>query len=296
MINSIDGYLNSLKEELNGCDGATIQDALSDAEEHLRTAIDQGLEESDKVVEADILLNVIEKYGTPGEIATAYRDIEDRIRPAFARNNVSNNKSALSRFFGIFGDAGAWGSIIYMIFALVTGIIYFTWAVTGISIGMSMIFLIVGIPIIILFLYSVRGIGFVEGRLVEALLGERMPRRSKFTNKNIKLWDRIKELLTDRTTWTGILYMILQLPIGILYFTIMIVILSLSISIIFAPLVQVIWNISIIDLGNEYYTIPWFLAPVMTITGFLLLTFSMHFAKFVGKIHGKYAKALLVSE
>jgi uncharacterized membrane protein len=296
MINSIDGYLDSLKIALKGCDSATIQDALSDAEEHLRTAIRQGLEESDKVVEADILLNVIEKYGTPDEIATAYRDIEDRIRPAFERTRVTNNKSILSRFFGIFADAGAWGSLIYMVFALVTGIIYFTWAVTGISIGMSMIFLIVGIPIIILFLYSVRGIGFVEGRLVEALLGERMPRRSKFTNKNIKLWDRIKELLTDRTTWTGILYMILQLPIGIIYFTIMIVMLSMSISIIFAPLVQVIWNISIIDLGNEYYMIPWFLAPLIVIAGFLLLTSTMHIAKFVGKIHGKYAKALLVSE
>ena len=40
MINSIDIYLESLKKELKGCDNATIQDALSDAEEHLRTAID----------------------------------------------------------------------------------------------------------------------------------------------------------------------------------------------------------------------------------------------------------------
>ena len=296
MINSIDGYLDSLKVALKGCDSATIQDALSDAEEHLRTAIDQGLKESDKVVEADILLNVIEKYGTPDEIATAYRDIEDRIRPAFERTRVTNNKSILSRFFGIFADAGAWGSLIYMVFALVTGIIYFTWAVTGISIGMSMIFLIVGIPIIILFLYSVRGIGFVEGRLVEALLGERMPRRSKFTNKNIKLWDRIKELLTDRTTWTGILYMILQLPIGIIYFTFMIILLSVSVANIFAPLFFVIWDFPIIQTGSFEYYLPNWALPLMTITGFLLLTFSMHLAKFVGKIHGKYAKALLVSE
>ena len=91
MINSIDGYLDSLKVALKGCDNATIQDALSDAEEHLRTAIDKGLEESDKVVEADILLNVIDKYGSPDEIANAYRDIEDRIRPAFARTQVSSN-------------------------------------------------------------------------------------------------------------------------------------------------------------------------------------------------------------
>ena len=297
MINSIDEYLNSLKVALKGCDSATIQDALADAEEHLRTAIEQGLEESDKVVEADILVAIIEKYGTPDEIATAYRDIEDRIRPAFARTQVSNNKSIVSRFFGIFADAGAWGSLIYMIFALVTGIIFFTWAVTGISIGISMIFLIIGIPIIILFLYSVRGIGFVEGRLVEALLGERMPRRTKFTNRNIKLWDRIKELLTDRTSWTGILYMILQLPIGIIYFTFMIVMLSVSISTVFAPLINIIWDIPIVShTGDFEYFLPNWIFPLITIAGFLLLTITMHIAKFIGKIHGKYAKALLVCE
>ncbi len=296
MINSIDKYLDSLKKELNGCDSATIQDALSDAEEHLRTAIDQGLEESDKVVEADILANVIEKYGTPDETANAYRDMEERLKPAFARPQVSSNKSIISRFFGIFADAGAWGSLIYMIFALVTGIIYFTWVVTGISIGMSMIFLIIGIPIIIVFLYSVRGIAFIEGRIVEALLGERMPRRARFTDKNVKLWDRIKNLLTDRSTWTGILYLILQLPLGIIYFTVMIVMITGSMANIFAPLVHVIWDFPIIQTGNFEYYLPNWLLPLMTLFGFLLLTITMHLAKFVGKIHGKYAKALLVSE
>ncbi len=33
MIQSIDNYLAQLKKELSGCDRATIQDALSDAEE-----------------------------------------------------------------------------------------------------------------------------------------------------------------------------------------------------------------------------------------------------------------------
>ena len=39
MIKSIDEYLDSLKNSLKGCDSATIQDALADAEEYLRTAI-----------------------------------------------------------------------------------------------------------------------------------------------------------------------------------------------------------------------------------------------------------------
>ena len=36
MMERIDAYLNALKAELAGSDPATIQDALADAEEHLR--------------------------------------------------------------------------------------------------------------------------------------------------------------------------------------------------------------------------------------------------------------------
>ena len=39
MTKSIDEYLDQLKEEMKGGDSATIQDALSDAEEHLRAAL-----------------------------------------------------------------------------------------------------------------------------------------------------------------------------------------------------------------------------------------------------------------
>ena len=40
MENSINGYLRQLKEELKNCDRATVQDALSDAEEYLRNALE----------------------------------------------------------------------------------------------------------------------------------------------------------------------------------------------------------------------------------------------------------------
>ena len=124
-----------------------------------------------------------------------------------------------------------------------------------------------------------------------------MPRRSRFTNKNVKLWDRIKSLFTDRSTWTGILYMIVQLPLGILYFTLMVVFIATSVALIFAPIVFIIWHIPIISHSGDFeYFLPDWLLPLITIAGFLMLTITMHLAKFVGKIHGKYAKALLVSE
>ena len=65
MNNQIDEYLNTLRKELAGSDPAIIQDALSDAEEHLRTALANIQRAQPDVSEADILLTIIEDFGTP---------------------------------------------------------------------------------------------------------------------------------------------------------------------------------------------------------------------------------------
>ncbi|MFC1945527.1 hypothetical protein ACFLWF_02100 [Chloroflexota bacterium] len=70
MIQSINEYLNQLKKELAESDSATIQDALSDAEEHLRTALNSAIKSQPNVSEVDALTSIIEKYGPPSDVAT----------------------------------------------------------------------------------------------------------------------------------------------------------------------------------------------------------------------------------
>ena len=215
MFNTVEEYLNTLKEEMQGTDNATVQDALVDAEEHLRTALENTEESLENALPA-----IIEEYGTPEETAAAYAEVERRTAPAFTGSVTKKQDSAWGRFFAIYADPRAWGSLFYMLIAFVTGVIYFSWAVTGISLSVSLAIFIFGLPIALLFLLSVRGIAWLEGRLVEALLGVRMPRRSLPAPKNAKLLDRIKELLKDKHTWFSLVYMFIQFALGIAYFVV----------------------------------------------------------------------------
>ena len=86
-------------------------------------------------------------------------------------------KSAIGRFFGVAADPRAYAALFYMVLSLATGIFYFTWVVTGTSLSAGFAVLIIGIPFVILFLGSVRMLSLLEGRIVEVMLGERMPRR-----------------------------------------------------------------------------------------------------------------------
>ena len=86
---------------------------------------------------------------------------------------------AWRQIFGVFVDPGCYKALLYMILSLATGITYFTLVVTGVSTAGGMLVLIVGIPLFLLVLGMVRAMALFEGRLVEGLLGTRMPRRER---------------------------------------------------------------------------------------------------------------------
>jgi uncharacterized membrane protein len=295
VINMIDEYLSQLKQELAGSDRATIQDALSDAEEYLRNALAHSRESQPDVPENDALTPIIQEYGTPDEVAAAYKRVEGHMSPALSTQDKPQKRSLASSFFGVMANPRAWGAILYAIFALATGIIYFTWAVTGISLSLSLLILVVGIPFAGLFMLSVRGLALVEGRIVEALLGVRMPRRPIFTNNNLSLWGRFKSLITDKYTWFTLAYMIMQLPLGIFYFTLFVVLISVSLWLIAQPILQLVFGLPAFNIDVSYY-IPGWIMPISVLGGIFLLVLTMHLAKLIGRMHGAIAKAMLVRE
>jgi uncharacterized membrane protein len=296
MENNIDGYLQNLKAEMKDCDRATVQDALSDAEEYLRNALDNLKTNKPAVPEATAFSSVVEEYGTPAEIADAYRKIEARTSPSLVARTTKKNQSFFGRFFGVVIEPRAWGALLYLLFTLATGIIYFTWAVTGISLSLSLLILIIGIPIAGLFILSTRGLALLEGRMVEALLGIRMPHRPLFSPKDKGIWAKFKTLLIDKYTWFSMVYMLLQLPLGITYFTVFITLISTSLALVAAPIWSLAFNLPVFTNNGTQYILNGWVTPFLTVAGVILFFATLHLAKVIGGLQGKLAKAMLVRE
>jgi hypothetical protein len=295
-IKNIEEYLNLLRLEMKSSDPAILQDALSDAEDHLFSALESARADQPKLSEVDALDPIISAYGSPEETADAYREIEARVLPTLAATIDTTGKPFLARFFGIYSDPKAWGSLLYLLISLLTGTIYFSWAVVGTTTSLAFALFIFGLPLAAFFLLSSRGLALVEGRIVEALLGERMPRRPLFTNKELSWQERLKAGLTDSHTWKLLLYMLLQLPLGILYFTLTVILISFSVAFFIAPFTQLILNMPVFTLQNGPFYITGLWLPVVSASGFLLMTLTMHLAKLIGRGHSAYAKKVLISE
>jgi uncharacterized membrane protein len=296
---SIDQYLRQLREELAGADSALIQDALYDAEEYLRAEVAAHPDKS----EADVLELIASTYGAPDEVATAYRDTEVKVKAAMATPR-KQPKSAMGRFFGVFLDPRAYTSLFFMLLCLATGIIYFVFAVVGLSLSAGLAVLIIGVPFFLLFISISRVVALAEGRLIEATTGERMPRRPVYPGTALGFWARIGEMLKDRRTWTTIAYFILMLPIGILYFTIAVVGLCVSLSFIALPIAAVLsqagWfgmtGVEVFSQAEPEWLFNTGLAiPVLGVAGVLLLTSLMHLARGIGRLQAMFAKSMLVA-
>jgi len=293
-------YLEQLRAALRGADPALIQDALYDAEEHLRAE----LAEQPGRGEAAMLEHVVGSYGAPDEVAEIYRDQEIRIQRALRPPPPPKRRSLAGRFFGVAADPRTYGALFYMLLSLATGIVYFTWAVTGLSLSVGLSVLIIGLPFIVLFFGSVRVLSLVEGRIVEAMLGMRMPRRPVYPTQDMGLMKRIGSMFTDVHTWTTLCYMWLMLPLGIVYFTLAVTLLSVSVAFIGAPLAMLLHNDWLpglyvdhqvtVNWGFGAHVPGWGDAIAMCVIGIVLLFATLHLARGLGRLHGHIAKHMLV--
>jgi uncharacterized membrane protein len=300
---SIDEYLKQLRAALEGQDPALIQDALYDSEEYLRAEVAAHPGKS----EADVLELIASTYGAPEEVASAYRDTEAKVKAALKTPvpAAATSASSWKRFFGVYLDPRSYTSLFYMLLALATGIVYFTIVVTGLSLSFGFAILIIGVPFFLAFIGITRVIALGEGRLIEAISGERMPRRPMHPGPAAGWWKRIGEMLADVRTWTTLAYLVLMLPLGIAYFTIAVTGLAVSAAFLGTLLTLIGYYAGWIDFDlNDHIFMhngqPWapdhpvLAALFLAVLGVVLLTALLHLARGVVRVHARLAKAMLV--
>jgi uncharacterized membrane protein len=287
---TIKEYLAQLDAALSDADPALRQDALYDAEEYLRSE----LAEHPEWDEAAMLAKVATSYGAPEEVADIYRDKEVQVESALRSPPKTKQRTSVAKFFGVLADPLAYSSLFYMLLSLATGIFYFTWVVTGLSLSLGLCILIIGLPFAALFISTVRVLALMEGRLIEAMLGERMPRRPLYADRGKTFFARVKAMFTDPRTWSTLLYMLLKLPLGVLYFSMATVGLSVSLDIAFSPIIYAIFGIGIVNINDYHLAPPLWATPLTIVVGVLVLCATLHLARGVGRTQGALAKHFLV--
>ncbi len=203
----------------------------------------------------------------------------------------------LFNFFKVIGQDRTYLQMLYLLLSFPLGIFYFTFLVTGISLGLGLFITLLGAPVLLGTLLLWRVFAGFERQLVKIMLGIDI----SFTP--IKplpgLWVKIKAYLSDAFTWKSLAYLFIKFPLGIISFVVLVTLLSIALAFIATPIMYYITELGILEgifcispinicLVNSYFT-----AIIWAIIGVFLLFIFLHALNGLARISGMLAKSML---
>ena len=129
------------------------------------------------------------------------------------------NDSALTRFFGVVTRPRTWLGLVFHLLAFPLGLFYFVFLVTGISVGVGLVVIWVGIPILLVVAGAWWLFAAFERLQAVHLLGARLTATPRPWERADGIWGRLKAHFGSGSTWLDLAYLIAKLPFGIISFS-----------------------------------------------------------------------------
>ncbi|MEE8587486.1 MAG: sensor domain-containing protein [Acidobacteriota bacterium] len=154
----------------------------------------------------------------------------------------------------------------YLLLALPTGVFYFAFLSAGISLGLGLAIIWIGIPILAIVMAAWLALADFERLLTSSMLGLEIPSVKRPAEAPAGLWETMKFRLGDSCTWRSLLYLLLKLPLGIVSFSLAF---SAAVSSLALMAVPFVYEIVPIRIGFDYVS-SWEEALLCALGGILL--------------------------
>lgn len=214
---------------------------------------------------------------------------------------MNNLNPTVGQFFRVMVSGQTYLNLIYLGAAFPLGVFYFVFLVSGLSTGISLAIIWVGIPILLLVGVAWWVLASFERFMAINLLKEDIPAIARPSNEGADLWSRFKEYFANPVTWKSLLYLFLKFPLGITTFIILITLVSLTLAFLSMPLTYEhlqyfqggisfgpglpIWQI---DSLND--------ALLGALIGVMLWPVTLHVTNGLAYVHAKFARLMLGAE
>ena len=182
------------------------------------------------------------------------------------------------------------------------GIAYFVLLVVTFSVGGSLIWTLVGPVILLAVLFASRWLGDLEALMVGYANKSDIRRPPSRLEGVTNFRSQVKVRFVDPTTWTGLIYLFAQFPLGIAVFVGMVTMYAIVGSLIFAPIIALFGHESFNIASDGGWPFAWnyrFGSPVsgipLTLVGLLGLVLVSHVILAFSSLHGWWAKMMLGS-
>jgi hypothetical protein len=132
------------------------------------------------------------------------------------------NDSALTRFFGVVVRPQTWLGIVFHVLAFPLGLFYFVFLVTALSVGVGLVVIWVGIPILLVVAGAWWLFGAFERVQAQYLLGASAPQAPREWERADGVWGKLRAHFGSGATWMDLLYLFAKLVFGTISFTLLV--------------------------------------------------------------------------
>lgn len=139
-------------------------------------------------------------------------------------------------FFGVAAWPRSYLNILYLMLGFPLGLAWFILYVVGGALGVGLMVLLVGAALLLLLILAAQWLGALERFLAVHLLGVPIEPGHTVWRDGEGLGRYLEAALRNRTTWTGLVFLLARFPLGLASWLVVVVAGSVTLALIGAPL------------------------------------------------------------
>jgi len=193
---------------------------------------------------------------------------------------------------GIVLHPGSYKRLAYHALGFPLGVVSLLGVVIGVSLGLALSILLVGIAILAGTIMFVRGVASVERRLAMAFLDVTIQSPPEpDARPSSEPIQHVRTACSDEQTWRSCVFVLARFPVGIIQFTVAVTLTALSVALVTAPLHYD--GVRILHFGPWWHLNSLSEALLAVPVGVLLWAFSLHVFDLLGTVMARFTCRLL---
>lgn len=208
------------------------------------------------------------------------------------------NDSIVKAMFGVVVRPRTWLNMVFQCFAFPLGLFYFIFLVTGLSLGIGLVIIWVGIPIFLIVAGSWWLFGAFERVQATHLLGAEVGAAPREWERVNGVWAKLKAHFGSAATWKDLVYLLAKMPFGVVSFSLLMLLLA-GAAWLFGLPVAAVWDLELVtwttDGGSVTvgWTPTWWLGLLGVPLGVLWVVAGLHVMNAWGWVCARWAEVLL---
>ncbi len=196
------------------------------------------------------------------------------------------------KFFQVYAKSQTWSNLLFLFLMFPLGLFYFIVLISGLSVGVGLFILWIGVLILVATLLLSWVFIALERILAVNLLQAKIADLGNPIRPDAPFLEKLKTFVGNPVLWKGIAYLFIKFPFGVIIFSVMATLLGVGLGFVAGPFIlpfinfpSVIWPFVSIPLGI-----------IATAIGVILITTTLYLFNFLCTLFKSFAEIMLGSK